>query len=256
MSIKRPLVALSVAAVVALAGCTSETDDQNPESSPSASPSAGAPEAGAGVPEADLEDVPDVVAEVNGEKVEREEFVTTYEGQLQQAAMSQQSTGQEVDQDALKKQVVEQLVGNRLLTQAADRSGIEATEEDVQTTLDGIATQNGMQSADEVIAALGEQGISEDEVRSDAASQFEVNAYIEAEADVEEPSEDELREQYDTIVEQMESQGGEGASQAEIPPFEDVRDQLAQQAMGEQQSAAVDEIVATLRDEGDVTIHL
>ncbi|WP_407319053.1 SurA N-terminal domain-containing protein [Isoptericola halotolerans] len=252
MSIKRPLVALSVAAVVALAGCTSETDDQNPESSPSA----GAPEAGAGLPEADLEDVPDVVAEVNGEKVEREEFVTTYEGQLQQAAMSQQSTGQEVDQAALKKQVVEQLVGNRLLTQAADQSGIEATEEDVRTTLAGIATQNGMQSADEVIAALGEQGISEDEVRSDAASQFEVNAYIEAEADVEEPSEDELREQYDTIVEQMESQGGEGASQAEIPPFEDVRDQLAQQAMGEQQSAAVDEIVATLRDEGDVTIHL
>ena len=35
MSIKRPLVALSVAAVVALAGCTSETDE-SPESTPSA----------------------------------------------------------------------------------------------------------------------------------------------------------------------------------------------------------------------------
>jgi peptidyl-prolyl cis-trans isomerase SurA len=251
MSIKRPLAALSVAAVVALAGCTSETDEQNPESSPSAEA-----EAAPGVPEADLDDVPDVVAEVNGEDVEREEFVTTYEGQLQQAAMSQQTTGQEVDQDALKQQVVEQLVGNRLLTQAATESGIEATDEDIETTLEDIAAQNGLQSADEVVAALGEQGISEDEVRSDAASQFQVNAYIEAEADIEEPSEDELREQYDTIVEQMESQGGEGASQAEIPPFEDVRDQLAQQAMGEQQSAAVDGIVSTLRDEGDVTIHL
>lgn len=252
MSIKRPLAALSVAAVVALAGCTSETDE-NPGSSPSAEATS---ESGAGAPEADLEDVPDVVAEVNGEKVEREEFVTSYESQLQQAAMSQQTTGEEIDQDALKQQVVEQLVGNRLLTQAADQAGIEATDEDVQATLDGIAAQNGLQSADEVIAALGEQGISEDEVRADAASQFQVNAYIEAEADIEEPTEDELREQYDAIVEQMESQGGEGASQAEIPPFEDVRDQLAQQATSEQQSAAVDGIVSTLRDEGDVTIHL
>lgn len=255
MSIKRPFVALSVAAVVALAGCTSETDQASPEASPSAEQAPGA-DAGADLPEADLEDVPDVVAEVNGENVEREEFVTTYQGQLQQAAMSQQSTGEEIDQDALKQQVAEQLVGNRLLTQAAEQSGIEATDEDIEATLEDVAAQNGMQSADEVIAALGEQGLSEDQVRSDAASQFQVGAYIEAEVDVEEPSEDELREQYDTIVEQMESQGGEDSAQAEIPPFKEVREQLVQQATSEQRSAAIDKIVSTLRDEGDVTIHL
>lgn len=252
MSIKRPFVALSVAAVVALAGCTSETDE-SPESTPSAEQSPGA---GPEVPEADLDDVPDVVAEVNGEELGRDEFVSSYQGQLQQAAMSQQTTGQEVDQDALKQQVVEQLVGNRLLTQAASEAGIEVTEKDVDATLEDVAAQNGMQSADEVVAALGEQGMSEDEVRSDAASQFQVNAYVEAEADIEEPTEDELRDQYDTLVEQMEAQGGEGASQAEIPPFEEVRDQLAQQATSQQQGAAIDEIVSTLRDEGDVTIHL
>lgn len=251
MSIKRPFVALSVAAVVALAGCTSETDQASPEASPSAEQAPGAD-----LPEADLEDVPDVVAEVNGENVEREEFVTTYQGQLQQAAMSQQSTGEEIDQDALKQQVAEQLVGNRLLTQAAEQSGIKATDEDIEATLEDVAAQNGMQSADEVIAALGEQGLSEDQVRSDAASQFQVGAYIEAEVDVEEPSEDELREQYDTIVEQMESQGGEDSAQAEIPPFKEVREQLVQQATSEQRSAAIDKIVSTLRDEGDVTIHL
>ncbi|GAA1975523.1 SurA N-terminal domain-containing protein [Isoptericola halotolerans] len=255
MSIKRPLVALSVAAVVALAGCTSETDDQDPAAGPSAEQ---APDAGAGteLPEADLEGVPDVVAEVNGEDIDREEFAASYEGQLQQAAMTQQSTGEEIDQEALKQQVVEQLVGNRLLTQAAAQADIEVTDEDVRTTLEDIAAQNGLQSADEVIAALGEQGLSEDEVRSDAAAQFQVSAYIEAEADIEEPSEDELRAQYDALVEQLEAQGGEETPETEIPPFEDVRDQLAQQATGEQQNAAVQEIVSTLRDQGDVTIHL
>ncbi|WP_277208273.1 SurA N-terminal domain-containing protein [Isoptericola croceus] len=255
MSIKRPLVALSVAAVVALAGCTSETDGENAESSPSAE-DAPQPGTGTDLPEADLDDVPDVVAEVNGENLEREEFVSSYQSQLQQVVMSQQSTGEEIDQDALKQQVVEQLVNNRLLTQAAAQADIEVTEEDIQATLEDVAAQNGMQSADEVIAALGEQGVSEDEVRSDAASQFQVSAYIEAQADIAEPTEDELRDQYDTIVEQMEAQGGEDAAGSEIPPFEDVRDELAQQAVSEQQSAAVDEVVSTLRDEGDVTIHL
>jgi peptidyl-prolyl cis-trans isomerase SurA len=54
----------------------------------------------------------------------------------------------------------------------------------------------------------------------------------------------------------MGSQGGDDASESEIPPFEDVRDQLAQQATSEQQSAAIEQIVTTLREEGDVTIHL
>ncbi|WP_402463861.1 SurA N-terminal domain-containing protein [Isoptericola aurantiacus] len=258
MSTKRPLIAVCVAAVVALAGCTSGSDGGDSPSSagsPSAESTPGsdtAPE----VPEADLQDVPDVVAEVNGEKVRRDEFVTSYEGQLQQAALSSQSGGGEVDQDALKEQVVTQLVNNRLLTQAASKAGIEPTAKDVRSTLEDVAAQNGLESADAVIDALEEQGLSEDQVRADAATQFQVNAYIEAEADVQEPTEKELRAQYDALVEQMEAQGGDGASAPEVPPFEDVRDQLAQQATSQQQSAAVDEIVTGLRKKADVTINL
>jgi len=253
---KRPLVAVTLAAAVALAGCSADSDGED-TSSPSAAPSAAAtPDAGA-APEADLEDVPDVVAEVNGEEVGREEFVTSFEGQLQQAALSQQQNGGgEVDQDALKEQVVEQLVNNRLLTQAADEAGIEPTEEDVQSTLEDVAAQNGLESADAVISALEEQGLSEKQVREDAATQFQVTTYIEAEADVQEPSEKELRAQYDDLVGQMENQAGDGASAPEVPPFEDVRDQLAQQATSQQQSAAIDTIVTDLRDDADVTIHL
>ncbi|NNU27208.1 SurA N-terminal domain-containing protein [Isoptericola sediminis] len=256
MSIKRPLAAVTLAAVVALAGCSAGSDGDDTSSAP-ASPSAeAAPDAGA-APEADLEDVPDVVAEVNGEEIGREEFVTSFEGQLQQAALSQQQSGAgEVDQDALKKQVVEQLVNNRLLTQAAADAGIEPTAKDVRATLEDVAAQNGLESADAVISALKEQGLTEEQVRADAATQFQVSTYIEQEADVQEPSEKELRAQYDELVAQMESQGGDGASAPEIPPFEDVRDQLAQQATSQQQSAAIDTIVTDLREDADVTINL
>ncbi|UFU07894.1 SurA N-terminal domain-containing protein [Ruania halotolerans] len=262
MSITRPLIAVSVAAVVALAGCTSGSDGEGDpaETEPSASATDDTPapegEGGPEFPEADTDDLPDVVAVVNGEEIGRDEFLSSYEGQLQQAAMSQQTTGEEVDQDALKQQVVELLVNNRLLTQAASDAGIEPTDEDIQATLEDVAAQNGLGSADEVIAALEEQGVTEEQVRADAASQYQVSTFIESEADVEEPSEDELREQYDALVEQAEAQGEQTGDETEIPPFEEVRDQLASQATSEQQNAAVEGILADLREAGDVTINL
>src|SRR5699024_12378344 len=146
------------------------------------------------LPEAEVDDVPDVVAEVNGEEITRDEFVGDYEAQLQQAAMSQDPS--QIDQDELKQQVAQNMVDNRLLVQAAGEAGIEPTEEDIDTTLEDIAAQSGMSSADELIAALEEQGMTEDEVRAEAADQFRVLGYIEAEADRSEEHTSELQSRF------------------------------------------------------------
>jgi peptidyl-prolyl cis-trans isomerase SurA len=257
MPIKRTLVVLSLAAAVLLTGCSSDGDatGSGGETAATGQPTSAPGEAG-GVPEADVDDVPEVVAEVNGDDITRDEFLENYEGMLQQAAMQQQSAGGgEVDQDALKTQVAEMLVDNRLLTQAATEAGIEASAEDTDAMLEEIAAQSGLGSADEVIAALGEQGFSEEDVRRDAAIQFQLNTFIEQETDVQEPSDEELKAQYDSLVEQM--GGAEAAPEGqEIPPFEEVRDQLAQQSVSEQQNAAAQEIVTKLREGADITVHL
>lgn len=252
MRIKRSFLAVCIAAALALTACTPSDDDASAES-PSAEETTSA-DAGADaeqpempeLPEADLEGVPDVVAQVNGEDISKEEFTTTYEGQLQQAAMSQQ--GQEVDQDQLKQDVVNMLIDNRLLVQAS--ADVEATDEDIDATLSDIAAQFGLSSPEEVISTFGEQGMSEEEVRDEAASQFRVNSYIASEADVPEPSEEELRELYDAVVGQM------GEDAGEVPSFEDAREQLAQQAKQEKENAAVEKILTDLREDGDVTINL
>lgn len=259
MKITRPLTAVGLAALLALAGCSSGEDSGDGDSAPNESasdPAAAPPDGEMEAPEADLENVPDVVAEVNGEEITRDEFAADYESQLQQAAMMQQQQGgEEVNQDELKQQVAETMVDNRLLTQAADEAGIEPTEEDIDSTLEDIAAQSGMGSADEVVAALEEQGMTEEDVRAEAADQFQVLGYIESEADISEPSDEELQEQYDGYVEQME-QSGQGGEGAEIPPFEEMRDQLAQEAVTQQQNAAAEEILTGLREEGNVTINL
>lgn len=263
MKITRPLTAIGLAALLALAGCSSGDDGSGEEGSAPPSESASDPaappegEGGMQAPEADLENVPDVVAEVNGEEITRDEFAADYESQLQQAAMMQQQQGggEEINQDELKQQVAQTMVDNRLLTQAAGEAGIEPTEADIDSTLEDIAAQSGMGSADEVVAALEEQGMTAEDVRAEAADQFQVLGYIESEADISEPTDAELQEQYDTYVEQME-QSGQGGEGAEVPPFEEMRDQLAQQAVTQQQNAAAEEILTGLREEGDVTINL
>lgn len=256
MLTKRPLTALLLAALVALGGCAasdpgSETGEET--SAPTDNGDA-APGDQQEPPVAELDDVPDVVANVNGQEIGKDEFAAAYEGQLQQAFLVQQSSGEPIDQGELKRQVADQLVNNQLLTQSAADAGIGASDEDVGAALEGLAAQNGMSSAEELLAALEAQGVSEEIARADVAAQVKINEFLEREIDVEEPSEAELREQYDALVEQMEAQGEQPES--EIPPFEDIRDVLADQATAEQRNAEVDRILEDLRSGAEITVLL
>ena len=103
--------------------------------------------------------------------------------------------------------------------------------------------------------------MDEETARREAASQIAIQAYVEQEAPVEEPSEEELRAYYDELVAQQEGAGGgedDAASTAapEIPEFDQVRDQLSQQLQSEEQAAATDELIAGLREDAEITSHL
>ena len=262
-ALRRTLAAVTLTAGLALTGCSGDQAAPSGGSDgsgqpPAASDGGGAPAAGGEdgaqqAPEADVSDVPDVVATVNGEDITKDEFVPVYESQFQQMAMQQQTTGEQPDQAELKGQVAQQLVDNELLLQGAKDAGIEATDEDIDATLEEVASQNGLGSADEVVSALEQQGMSAEEIREDAASQFTLTAYIEQEADISEPTEEELKKQYEQLTAQQ-SQAGGDASQ--IPPFEEVKEQLAQQTVSQQQNEAATTLAAELREAGDVTINL
>lgn len=272
-ALRRTLAALTLTAALGLtAACSGGQDDPSQASdgggqaAPAASDGGGQAAPGAsdgggtaGDPqaqqpqEADVSDVPEVVATVNGTEITKDDFVQTYQSQYQQMAMQQQAGGQAPDEEQLKTQVAEQLVNNELLRQGAEDAGIKATDKDIDTTLDEIAKQSGLGSGDEVVSALEQQGISAEQVRQDAASQFAITTYIEQEADIAEPSDEELKAQHDAMVEQQSAAGG---SAEEVPSFEEMKDQLAQQATMQQQNEAATEIAGKLRESGDVTINV
>lgn len=260
-ALRRTFAALTLTAALGLtAACSGEQDDPSQASdgggqaaaSDGGGAAAGDPQAQQPA-EADVSDVPEVVATVNGTEITKDDFVQTYQSQYQQMVMQQQAGGQATDEEQLKTQVAEQLVDNELLRQGAEDAGIEATDKDIDTTLDEIAQQSGMDSGDEVVSTLEQQGISEEQVREDAASQFAITTYIEQEADIAEPSDEELKEQYDALVEQQSAAGG---SAEEVPSFEEVKEQLAQQATMQQQNEAATELAGKLRESGDVQINV
>ncbi|WP_020006935.1 SurA N-terminal domain-containing protein [Salinicoccus albus] len=204
------------------------------------------------MPEPDLEGVPDVVAEVNGEEVTKEEFEQTYTGQFQQVAMQQQMSGEEVDQDQLKQQVAEGMVDQELLIQESNNRDISAPEEDVNAAIDQMVEQNGMESQDDFFAALEEQGMSEDEAMSQLETQVKVDQLIAEEAGDIEPTEEELQEAYDQAKEQQEQMGGD----QEMPSFEEMKPDLEEQVKSQKESEAAQTLASELRDNSDVTVNV
>lgn len=241
--------------MVALAACGGETAEETNEEAASQEEVAAEQEASSAeqpeMPEPDLEGIPEIVAEVNGEEIDKKEFESAYTGQFQQMAMQAQMSGEEVDQAQLKEQVAESLVAQELLVQETEKQKITASEEQTNTTIEELAQQNGLESTEEFLAALEEQGVSEEEVMKQVEVQVKVDQLIAQETGEINPTDEELQTFYDEAQAQQKEAGGE-----ELPAFEEVKPQLEEQIKMQKEGEAVQALVAQLRESADVTIHL
>ncbi|RKL67628.1 peptidylprolyl isomerase [Salipaludibacillus neizhouensis] len=236
---------------------TEENEATNTEEVPAEDNEAAVdPETEAAMPEPDLEGIPDVVAEVNGEEIAKEEFVTTYEGQFQQIAMQSQMSGQELDQDQLKTQVAESMIGTELLIQEAENAGFEASQEEIDETLEELATQFQLESKEEFMTLMQEQGMEEEEIMTQLEMQVKVDQLIASEAGDIEPTEEELQEYYDQIVAQQEQMSDENSEEVEIPSFDEVKPEIEKQLKSQKESEVYQTLIERLREEADVTINL
>ena len=250
------LGALAATALLTLSACgggDSDSASTDQDTSASASPSdSSSPDASGGA-EPDLDSIPDVVAEVNGEEVTKDEFVPIYESTFQQAAAQAQAGGEAPDEDALKKQTVDDLVSTELLSQEADARGIEVSDEDIDAELASLAEQNQLGSADELLAAVEKQGVTEEQARSQVETQLMVEALVVDEDGAIKPTDKELRAVYAQAKAQQAQSGQTGQK---IPPFAEVRDQLEQQATQQQVGQVAGTLVKELRKDAKITISL
>ena len=252
-------LAMSVS-VVALAACGSQGDEAKPkESSAAAEQSPGADSAQdqqgqQGKP--NTKDIPKVVAEVNGEKILKDDFVPLFETQYQQMQMQAQQSGQPVDEKGLKKQTVENLVSTEVLVQEADKRNIDVSDKDIDKGLKESA-KSGQMSEKDFLKAMKDQGMDEENVRSELKNQLKIEGLVEDEYGEFEVSGEEIGQAYEQAKsqqEQMAQQGGQG--QQEMPPIEDMRPQPKEQVKNQKSQEATQKFAKKLRKQADVTIHL
>ena len=241
------LGALAATALLTLTACGGG-DDTSPDdkastagSSESADPDGAAP---------DVSDIPDVVAEVNGEEITKDEFVPIYQASFQQAATQAQATGEEPDADALRQQTLDDLVDTELLAQEADDRGIAVTDDDVDTELDDLAQQNGMESGDALLEAVAQQVMDQDTARAQVEVQVMVERLVADEDGPIEPTDKQLRALYAQAKKQQEQAG------QDVPAFAKVRDQLVEQAVAQQTGQVAQRLVDGLRKDADITSNL
>jgi len=237
------LLLITTMFVLAACGNEDETDEGSEEN---------AEETSIDLPEPDLEGIPDTVAEINGTEITKEEFEDMYEQQFQQVAMQSQLSGQEVDQDELKEQIAEGMIGQELLTQEANNRISDVSDDDINSTVDELVEQNGMETKDELIAAFEEQGMDEEELMSLIETQVKIDQLIVEESGDIEPTDEEAEEAYEMMKAQQEEMGTE----EELPSFDEIKPDLKEQLKQQKEIEVTQTLVEKLRNDADVTIYL
>ena len=186
------------------------------------------------------------VAIVNGEEISREKF----ERQLDQVKVYYEQQGSPFPEGEglaqLKQQIVDQLVQQTLLVQEADSRGILATEEEIQSQYE--ETVKGFPDEEAFEQALEDQGLSQEDLESLITDSIKIEsllATVVEKAEMDATTEDELRELYDQYSQEQ-----------ELPPFEEVKDQLEAHLSEQRQNEVIQAFVQELKAESTVEVLL
>ncbi|MBB6453512.1 hypothetical protein HNQ94_001961 [Salirhabdus euzebyi] len=186
-----------------------------------------------------------VVAVVNGKEIKGIDYNAFY----QQVLSFYQQQGQDVSSDEmavqLKQTILNELIGQELIAQDAEKKGYEASEEEINEQIDMVKSQ--FDDQEQYQELLEQSNITEDELRAQLADQIKTNNYIEEEVNVGEVSEEEIQTYYDQYKEM---------AQDEAPELEEVRDQIVAELQREKQGEQIAKLVEELKENSEIDIRI
>lgn len=218
--------------------------------------------------ETEAQETGEPVALVNGESIDSGFFQRQLERSI--AVNEQQGMvleGEEGDQmkEQLKEQLIEQLVQQEVLYQEAQAQGIEVTEDEVESEIEMVKSQ--FETEEQYQQALEMNQFSEEEFESMLTVELTVDALMEQNLPEVTVEEDELREYYSMHEQQHQAQmdameqeeqeiSEEEMAMMELPPYEEMKEELRQQLTMEKQQEHQMALVDELMEESDIEIML
>lgn len=173
-----------------------------------------------------------IVITINEEDVNGKQYNTTY---LQTKILAYQ-LGQDIDdKENIKDITLNEIIAQELIKQEAEKHGILPSEELVQEELDALKEQG-----EEQFNAYKEQfGLTEESLKDQIRFKQILNQFIDQEIEVEEVTEEEIKEAYDNLKEDMENI----MEYEEAEPI--IKDQLTQQREADALKVRVEELMET-----------
>ena len=186
-----------------------------------------------------------VVATVNGTDILQSDLAQSMP-QAEQAVAQQGVDLESPEAEGfVQEQALSVVINTLLLIQAAEASGVTASEDEVATQISAIETQLG--GAEAFAAQVASLGLTDEQVRNDIREQLLIDAYLQQTDEFSQVAvtEEEVASFYETL----QQQNGDA-----LPSFETIAPQIEQQLLFQKQQQAVLEIINRLRDEADIEI--
>lgn len=203
------------------------------------------------LPDPDLEDIPSIVAEVNGDAIAKEEFAELYVSTLHTYALQGLNVEKQDDgelEQQIKEQTIETLIGQTLLIQEANNRSLTASQDEIEKRWTSFKEQ--FASEEEFHQALQKENYTEKNLKEDIKNQIKVEKLVEDEASDINVSEEELREMYEEL------NHGQSSEESSSPSFEESKDQLKQQILEQKEGRHIQKLVEDLRQSGSVSVYL
>ncbi len=188
---------------------------------------------------------PDKVATVNGVVITK----TAYDEQMITMVASLKAQGVNTEDPAkqveIKKQVLDNLINNELITQGIKSAGIVTTDAEVETQFQTIVTQNG--GAEGFQKALTTASLTEAKLRENIFNQLNIQKYLSANVKVDgiTVTDAEVSIFYDQY---------KTANGASTPALKTISTEIKQQITQNKQQALVIEFIAALKAKATIVI--
>lgn len=185
------------------------------------------------------------LAEVNGNNISQQEFLSVLRNQAQQA--SQLSSTQLL---SFKYNILSSIIERRLILKEAENMGIEVniTTKEVDDTMDKVLEQNKM-TREELKSNLEEQNYSIDQLRSDLRNNLKTQQIIQKTVEKSysnvKVSENEIKKEYD-----KQYQGKE-----DKPSFADKKEEIKKNLLQQKQNQAYNNWMKNLKAKAKIEIH-
>jgi hypothetical protein len=188
------------------------------------------------------DNVPAVVAVVNGEEISRADFEKLL---IQQKAALGEPQNDEQKQ-ALQNQVLDVITSQVLVLQKAVESGMSITAEEINSQLSQIQARFSDEQTfkDELL----KQGLTQEDLSDSIAKDLLIQKYIDSQVDLGSVSvsDEEAKDEYDLAA----------TRQDNLPEFEVISEQIKTQLLQQKQQLLVSQLIEKLKNESDIETFL